>query len=112
MTKGALKAVVFLFLFSLVLAAGNYLFTAREVNNTRAALIASQRAEASALQLCQAGNEARAQQIILWEHLVAVAQQPPHQTPAQQRHRLAVARAFLAYVHQVFRPRNCRALTR
>jgi len=109
MTPGALRASVFLLLFSLALAAANLLFTAREVNGVRAAETHAARASASVVQLCLLGNESRAQQIILWEHIITIAQPPPGETPAQRRARLATTRAFVIYLHKVFAPRNCNA---
>ena len=37
MSRGAFRAAVFLFILALALAAGNLLFTAHEINSTRAA---------------------------------------------------------------------------
>ena len=67
---------------------------------------------ASVVQLCQAGNEQRAQQRLLWDHVLTISanSHQPHETPAQKRRRLATARAFEAYVHQVFRARDCAAV--
>ena len=110
MTSGAKRAFITLLAISLALAGANLLFTAREVGNTRAAITTSARAAASVAQLCQLGNEARAQQIILWEHILTISRPPPHETPAQERRRLATVRAFGRYLHQVFAPRDCRAL--
>jgi hypothetical protein len=62
---------------------------------------------ATVTQLCLTGNDFRAQQVTLWTHLVAISAPPPHQTPAQQRQRAAMIRAFLAYVRTVFAPRDC-----
>ena len=102
MTRGARHAVVFLFVLSFALAGGSYWLSTSAVHRATAAAV-------NTTQLCEAGNESRAQQVTLWEHLVAVAQPPPHETPAQEQQRLAVARAFIAYVHKVFAPRNCSA---
>lgn len=100
MTTGARHAVVFLFVLMVALSAANLIFTSRQVNDTRAA-------SASVVQLCQLGNTSRAQQVVLWDHVAAVAPPPPGETPAQKRRRLATTRAFLAYVHRVLAPRNC-----
>ena len=69
---GAARSVVFLFLLSLLLAAGNYLLSASAVRRATASA-------ASTVQLCRAGNEARAQQVTLWEELVALP--PPPRVP-------------------------------
>lgn len=100
MTPGARWAVAVLFVLVLAIGGLNLLFTAHEVNAVRAAQV-------SVVQLCQAGNESRAQQVSLWDHLVAISRPPPHETPAQARKRLATTRAFLAYIRKVFAPRNC-----
>ena len=109
MTSGAKRAFITLLVISFAIGGANLLFTAREVSATRAAGIAAVRAAASVVQLCQSGNEFRAQQVTLWEHIIAISQPPPHETRAQKRARLATVRAFGAYLHQVFAPRNCRA---
>lgn len=108
MTSGAKRAFITLLLIAFAIGGANLLFTAREVNAVRHVAAAAARNAATIVQLCQAGNEARRQQIVLWEHLVAVAQPPPRESPAAKLKRQAVARAFLAYVHRVFAPRNCR----
>ena len=107
MSGGALRAVVFLFVFSLILTGASLVFTAREVNASRANA-------ASIVQLCQAGNASRAQQVTLWEHVltVAAAGAHPRETPAQRRARLATSRAFDAYLRKVFAPRDCTAIAR
>ena len=105
MTPGALHATVFLFLFSLVLAGANLAFTAHEINAVR-------RAEASVTQLCQAGNEARAQQVGLWTYIIHISKPPPHESAAQRRQRLATVKAFDAHLHQIFAPRDCQAISR
>jgi hypothetical protein len=64
---------------------------------------------ASVVQLCQAGNESRAQQVTLWTHLIEISQPPPHETAAQKRQRQALIAGFLAYVRKVFAPRDCAA---
>lgn len=110
MTPGAKRAFITLLVISFMIGGANLLFTARQVNDVRAAEQASARSAASVVQLCQLGNQARAQQVSLWEHLVTVAAPPPHETRAGRRRRLATARAFIGYVHKVFAPRNCHAI--
>jgi hypothetical protein len=107
MDAGTKRAFLTLLVISFALAAANLMFTAREVGSVRAAEQAAARSTASVVQLCQLGNESRAQQVTLWDHLIAISRPPPHQTPAQQRRRLATTRAFVAYVHKVFAPRDC-----
>lgn len=102
MTRGARYSVVFLTLLTFLLAGTAYHLSVSAVQGS----IASR---ATVIQLCQAGNEFRAQQVTLWTHLVAISAPPPHQTPAQRRARQAFISAFLAYVRQVFAPRNCSA---
>ena len=107
MSRGATYATLFLFCFTLVLFAANLIFTAHEVGNVRAVTAAADRNAASIKQLCEAGNEARAQQVILWDHLITISQPPPGETPAARRHRLTTERSFEAYIHHVFAPRAC-----
>ena len=62
---------------------------------------------ASVEQLCQAGNDSRAQQVTLWTHLVQISTPPPHETAAQKAQRAKTITAFLRYVRHVFAARNC-----
>jgi len=101
-TRGAARAFVFLSVLTLLLAAAAYFFSVRAVQG-------EVRSRASVVQLCQAGNESRAQQVTLWTHLIQVSQPPPHETAAQKRQRQATIREFLGYVRTVFRARNCAA---
>ena len=112
MTRGTLHATLFLFVFTLVLFAANLLFTAHEVGNVRAVAAAAGRNTASIVQLCETGNEFRAQQVVLWEHIITISRPPPHETPPEARKRLAGVRAFDAYIRKVFAPRNCHAIPR
>ena len=107
MTRGARWAATGLLILTLVVGGGNLWATYDQVGSVRAAEAASARSAASIVQLCQAGNVARAQQLQLWEHLVAIAVPPPHETRGQMRRRLATTQAFLVYVGKVFAPRNC-----
>jgi hypothetical protein len=99
-TPGAARAFVFLSVLTVLLSAAAYYFSVRAVQGE----IASR---ASVVQLCQASNESRAQQVTLWTHLIAISQPPPHETAAQKRQRQATTREFLAYVRTVFAPRDC-----
>lgn len=99
-SKGAARAFVFLAVLTLVLAGASSWLSVRAVQGG----ISSR---ASVVQLCQAGNESRAQQVTLWTHLVQISAPPPHETAAQKRQRAALVREFLAYVRRVFAPRDC-----
>ena len=107
MTPGAYRAVVFLLLLTLFLFGVNLAFTARQVHSVRQVEATAVRNTASVVQLCQAANTARAQQVVLWEHLVTISQPPPGETPAQRSRRLDTTRVFLAYIHRIFAQRNC-----
>ena len=99
-SQGTARAFVTLAVLALLLAGASSWIAVRAVQG-------GIRSRASVVQLCQAGNEARAQQITLWTHLVQISAPPPHQTAAQKRQRAATITAFLRYVRQVFAPRNC-----
>lgn len=66
---------------------------------------------ASITQLCRAGNEARAQQVQLWAHLVTLSAAPPRETAEARARREHLAAGFLTYVRQVFAPKDCAAIT-
>jgi hypothetical protein len=102
MTRGARYSVVFLFVLSFLLAGGSYYLSTSAVQGEVSS-------RASVVQLCQLGNESRAQQVMLWTRLVAISQPPPHETAAERAQRLVRVRAFLAYVHRLFAPRDCAA---
>ena len=105
MTPGALYATVFLFLFSLALAGANLLFTSALVHR-------AETNAASITQLCQSGNDARAQQVILWTHLVVISRPPPHESVAARTRRVKTTREFIAYVRKVFARRDCTKIDR
>jgi hypothetical protein len=100
MTRGARYSVVFLFVLSFLLAGGSYYLATSAVRGEVSS-------RASVVQLCQLGNTARAQQVTLWTHLVAVSQPPPHETAREKAQREKMIRGFVAYVRTVFAPRNC-----
>jgi hypothetical protein len=100
LSPGIRYAVLLLFSVAFLLAAGSSWLAVRAVQGEI-------RNRASVVQLCQAGNDARAQQITLWTHLAAISVPPPHETPAQTARRLMLVRQLLGYVRQVFAPRDC-----
>ena len=93
-------AIVSLFILAVLLAAASTLVAVRAVQGE----IGNR---ASVTQLCQSGNDARAQQVTLWTHLIAISPPPPGQTAAQQQARAKLIRDFLGFVHKVFAARNC-----
>ena len=99
-SRGAARAVVTLFVLAFLLSGGAYWLSVRAVQG-------EVRSRASVVQLCQAGNESRAQQVTLWTHLIAISQPPPHETAAQKQQRQATIRVFLGYVRKVFKARDC-----
>jgi hypothetical protein len=99
-SRGAARAFVFLSVLTLLLAGASSWVSVRAVQG-------EVRSRASVVQLCQAGNESRAQQVTLWTHLVQISTPPPHETPAQKAGRAKLIGEFLAYVRKVFAPRNC-----
>ena len=101
-SRGAARAFVFLAVLTLVLAGASAWVSVRAVQGEI-------RNRVSVVQLCQAGNESRAQQVTLWTHLIAVSAPPPHQTATQKAARAKLTRQFIAYVKTVFRPRDCAA---
>ena len=101
-SRGAARAVVFLVALSFLLSGAAYWLAVRAAQGEVTS-------RASVMQLCQAGNESRAQQVTLWTHLIATAVPPAHETPAQRQQRQAVTARFLAYVRKVFALQNCAA---
>jgi hypothetical protein len=102
MPAGVVRGFVFLSLLALLLSGASSWVSVRAVQGEVSS-------RASVVQLCQAGNESRAQQVTLWTHLVAISAPPPHETPAQKAARAKTVREFLAYVRQVFKARDCAA---
>ena len=99
-SQGTARAFVFLALFAVIVAGVSSWLAVRAVQGE----ITSR---ASVVQLCQSGNAARAQQAALWTHIIGISVPPPHQTAAQKTQRVKTIAAFLAYVRQVFAPRDC-----
>lgn len=100
MTTATRYSIVFLFVLSFLLAGGSYYLATSAVRGEVGS-------RASVVQLCQAGNASRAQQVTLWTRLVTLSQPPPHETAAERARRAATIRVFLAYVRRLFAPRNC-----
>jgi hypothetical protein len=103
-STGAARAVVSLFVLAFLLAGASYWLSVRAVHGEVAN-------RASVTQLCQSGNSFRADQVTLWTHLVAISTPSATLTPAQAAQRQALISAFLAYVRQVFAPRDCGGLS-
>jgi hypothetical protein len=101
-SRGAARAFVFLSVLTLLLAGASSWVSVRAVQGEI-------RNRATVLQLCETGNTARAQQVALWTHLIAISTPPPSETPAQKQQRQVTIRAFLRYIRQVFAPRDCTA---
>ena len=102
-SQGVLRALAALAVLGWVLSAAAAFISVRAVQGEVSS-------RASVVQLCQAGNESRAQQVKLWSHLAAISVPPPHETPAARERREAAVTALLRYVRQVFAPRDCNHL--
>ena len=98
-TRGMAYSIAFLFALSFLLAAGSYFLSVQAIRRATANT-------ATITQLCMTGNDARAQQIQLWEFVISVSR-PPHETAAHRRRREATVRRFTTHLHRVFAPRNC-----
>jgi hypothetical protein len=70
----------------------------------------SQQIHASQLQACGIGNDFRARQVRLWDHVLSVSKAPPGETAAERQVRLAKLAEFRSYVAAQFRPVNCTVL--
>ena len=103
-TPGARLATVGLLILTLLAGGGNLWATYGQVGAVRAAEARAARAAATVTQLCETGNEFRAQQASLWDYVIHLSKPP--QTAAQR----AVVARFEHYLHLVTAPRNCRAL--
>jgi hypothetical protein len=51
--------------------------------------------------LCLSGNVSRAQQVSLWNYVLAISQQPPSSVES------ARVADFQAHLHKLFAPRDC-----
>jgi DNA-binding GntR family transcriptional regulator len=79
-------------------------FAYSTANSAREAATAQ---HASLLAACAAGNQSRAEQVQLWDHLGAISKPAPGSTKAQVARQKAQIAAFLAYVRHVFASRDC-----
>ena len=100
MTRGARHAFVFLSILMLFLTAANLLFTSALVHRVNANKV-------TITQLCEAGNEARQQQIDLWAFIIQISPPPPHETKAHAKQREQVLHRFALRLHTIFAPRDC-----
>ena len=100
-TRGAARAVVFLFVLIFLLCGASWWLSVRAVQGEVAN-------RASLTQLCETGNEFRAQQVQLWTHIIQISAPPPRETPAQHRTRVALLASFRQYLQKVFAARDCK----
>ena len=122
MTRGARRAVVFLFVLSFVLSGASFGAASHEIGSGQAATqradqrVARAQAEAAAAKaqaasaraqqaaLCRSGNEFRASQVSLWEFVIRLS------GPATSPHARAVRAEFVHHLHAIFAPRDCATL--
>jgi hypothetical protein len=64
----------------------------------------------SQLNACARGNEFRAAQVQLWDHIIQISRVPPNETPAEKKARLAQIQSFRIYIHRQFRQLDCNAI--
>jgi hypothetical protein len=102
-TRESLYSVIVLFVVMIILTGVSYALESNAISK-------AQRNTASITQLCQLGNDSRAQQIRLWQFVISISRPPRHETPAQERRRQADLRTFEAFLHRIFKPRNCSVL--
>lgn len=69
--------------------------------------ITAAQVHATQISSCQTGNQTRAKEILLWEHLAALSITP--ETTAKQR---AADDQLLAFIRVTFAPKNCVAIYR
>lgn len=100
------RAAAGLLAATLVVGGGNLWATYDQVGNVRAADARAARATATVTELCQSGNQARAETVGLWDYIIRLS--PPPKT-AQQR---AVLAEFERHLRAVFAPHDCAALLR
>ena len=62
---------------------------------------------ATTIQLCQAVNDNRHRQVILWQYLVTAAPLPPHESAEARRQRILAEQALMVTVDRIFAPSNC-----
>ena len=83
---------------------GSYLLGLHNLNATNANHTTIQ-------QLCESGNQARRQQVVLWKHIVVIMGPRPNESAADRRVRIHDMQAVSAYVDKIFAPRNCSLIT-
>jgi hypothetical protein len=66
----------------------------------------------SQLNACAIGNDFRAGQVRLWEHVIALSKAPRDETAAERKARLARLARFRAYIAAQFKPVSCQKLYR
>lgn len=67
---------------------------------------------ANSVNACHLGNETRAQEIMLWDHLASISHPSPGETKARQERDAKAVAGLLAYIKRTFAPRDCQALYR
>jgi hypothetical protein len=61
---------------------------------------------------CRLGNQTRAANVALWDHVAAISQPRAGESTAQRRRQEKTTAAFLTYVRKVWASRNCQSLYR
>lgn len=56
---------------------------------------------------CEAGNQTRAEQVQLWDHLAQISTPPPRATKAQRARDAREIASLLRYIRHVFQSRPC-----
>jgi len=62
---------------------------------------------ATIAQLCQAVNDQRHRQIVLWQTIITAAPAPDRETAVARRERLMFDQALMLSVERIFAPQNC-----
>jgi hypothetical protein len=89
------------------LTASVSVFAVKAQDATTRANAAVNALHATQVAACQAGNQTRAEEVDLWDHIAAVSQ-TRKTTPRQRRE----DEQLLAFIRKIFAPRNCIALYR
>ena len=64
---------------------------------------------ATVAQLCQAVNDQRHREIVLWQTVISAVPPPPRETPAARRDRLLFDQSLMVSVERIFAAENCQA---
>lgn len=101
------KFIVVDIVLTILLTAFGYL-SVHAANQAHSAGQVAAANHANLVAACQAGNQTRAEQVMLWDFLAHLSSPPPHLTKRELAANRKKVAELLAYVRTIFAKKNCK----